>query len=82
MSVFMGAWIQGKTDRRECFSATTTTDNLQQTHRMQIQQTIQAAGVGLTTIYKIHSEVKSTEGLFTFLKKNGNFRIITEQKEK
>ena len=37
-----------------------------------IHQTVQTAGVGLTTVYKIHSESKSTEGLFTFLKKKGN----------
>ena len=34
-----------------------------------IQQTVQAAGVGLTTIYKIRRKAKSAEGLFTFLKK-------------
>ena len=47
-----------------------------------IQQAVQAAGVGLTTIYKIRSEAKSTEGLFTFLKKKGNFKITTEQNKK
>ena len=45
-----------------------------------IQQTVQAAGVGLTTIYKIRRDFKSAERLFTFLKKKG--KIITEQKEK
>ena len=31
-----------------------------------IQQTVHATGVGLTTVYKIRSEAKSTGGLFTF----------------
>ena len=31
-----------------------------------IQQTVHTTGVGLTTVYKIRSEAKSTGGLFTF----------------
>ena len=31
-----------------------------------IQQTVHATGVGITAVYKIRSEAKSTGGLFTF----------------
>ena len=69
---------------------TTSTENLQQTQRSEIQrlqykQTVQPTGVGLSTVYKSRSEAKYIADLFTF---NSRYFIpevgekITERKEK
>ena len=74
----MRAWIQGKKIVKIVFNYFYREPAADP--KAVIQQTVQAASVGLTTIYKIRREAKSTEGLFTFLKKKG--KIIKKLKEK